>query len=75
MRFSYQIWLSTYFNNRKPGRSSLVIYYKVPFKPLPRSMFCQHILTLPMLRLISSKYKEADLFENPSKPCRVGIHW
>ena len=31
-------------------------------------------LTLPMLRLLSSKAKECKILEKPSKPCRLGIH-
>ena len=32
------------------------------------------VLTLPMLRLLSSKAQEHKFFWKPSKPCRVGIH-
>ena len=33
------------------------------------------ILTLPMLRLFSSKEQGCNHFWNPTKPCHVGIHW
>ena len=32
-------------------------------------------LTLPMLRLLSSKEQGCKYFWIPSKPCHVGIHW
>ena len=32
-------------------------------------------LSLPMLRLPSSKAQERYVFWNPFKPCHVGIHW
>ena len=32
-------------------------------------------LTLPMLRLLSSKPQERKNLWKPSKPCHVGIHW
>ena len=32
-------------------------------------------LTLPMLRLLSSKAQERKDFFKSSKPCHVGIHW
>ena len=32
-------------------------------------------LTLPMLRLLSSKGQRREVFWKPSKPCHVGIHW
>ena len=32
-------------------------------------------LTLPMLRLLSSKAQTRKYFWKPSKPCHVGIHW
>ena len=35
----------------------------------------RYILTLPMLRLLSSKAQGRKDFRKPSKPCRVGIHW
>ena len=31
--------------------------------------------TLPMLRLFSSKGQGCKVFQKPSKPCHVGIHW
>ena len=31
-------------------------------------------LTLPMLRLLLSKYIDVKIFGKPSKPCHVGIH-
>ena len=31
-------------------------------------------LTLPMLRLLSSKAQECKILEIPLKPCRLGIH-
>ena len=33
------------------------------------------LLTLPMLRLLSSKEQGCKDFWKPSKPCQVGIHW
>ena len=38
------------------------------------SVFCI-ILTLPMLRLLSSKAQGRKDFWKPLKPCHVGIHW
>ena len=35
----------------------------------------QIVLTLPMLRLLSSKPQGRQDFWKPSKPCHVGIHW
>ena len=32
-------------------------------------------LTLPMLRLLSSKAQGCENFRKPSKPCHVGTHW
>ena len=32
-------------------------------------------LTLPMLRLLSSKAERRNYFWKPNKPCHVGIHW
>ena len=31
-------------------------------------------LTLPMLRLLSSKAQECKILEKPLKPCHLGIH-
>ena len=31
-------------------------------------------LTLPMLKIFSSKTQECKVLEKPLKPCRVGIH-
>ena len=33
------------------------------------------ILTLPMLRLLSSKAQGRKVFLKQSKPCNIGIHW
>ena len=33
------------------------------------------MLTLPMLRLLSSKAQGCKDFPKTSKPCHVGIHW
>ena len=33
------------------------------------------LLTLPMLRLLSSKAQGSNVFWKPFKPCHVGIHW
>ena len=35
----------------------------------------EYWLTLPMLRLLSSKGQEYRVFLKPFKPCHVGIHW
>ena len=35
----------------------------------------RHLLTLPMLRLLSSKAQERKDSWKSSKPCHVGIHW
>ena len=46
-------------------------------KPMKVSNFNLTIvlsLTLPMLRLLSSKAQGCKDFQKPSKPCRVGIH-
>ena len=34
-----------------------------------------NLLTLPMLRLLSSKAQERKDFQKTSKPCHVGTHW
>ena len=36
---------------------------------------CESCLTLPMLRLLSSKAQERKDFGKPSEPCHVGTHW
>ena len=33
-----------------------------------------YFLTLPMLRLLSSKAQECKILEKPLKPCHLGIH-
>ena len=33
------------------------------------------LLTLPMLRLLSSKAQGCNDYRKPSKPCHTGIHW
>ena len=33
------------------------------------------MLTIPMLRLLSSKAQERKYFWKLSKPCQIGIHW
>ena len=38
-------------------------------------IFKEMYITLPMLRLISSKARGHNDFWKPSKPCHVGIHW
>ena len=38
-------------------------------------LWCTYPLTLPMLRLLSSKEQRCKYFWKPSKPCHVGIHW
>ena len=35
----------------------------------------ERVLTLPMLRVFSSKGQERKYFSKRSKPCHVGIHW
>ena len=43
---------------------------------LTRKLHLTHgCLTLPMLRLLSSKAQECKVFWKPSKPCHLGIHW
>ena len=37
--------------------------------------YASSVLTLLMLRLLSSKHKNAEIFENFFKPCHVGNHW
>ena len=48
----------------------------VPFRTEEEvsALQCQHI-TLPMLRLLSSKIQVRKTFQKPSKPCHVGSHW
>ena len=38
-------------------------------------LYLGHYLTLPMLRLLSSKAQGCKDFQKPSKHCHVGIHW
>ena len=37
------------------------------------AMYSRQVLSLPKMRLLSLKYKDAKL--KPSEPCHAGIHW
>ena len=49
--------------------SSIMIWYTVWYG----SLIC--LLTVPVLRLLSSKAQGCKDFWKPSKPCHVGTHW
>ena len=43
--------------------------------PPPPPHIHEGSISLPMLRLLSSKAEGHNGFKNPSEPCQVGIHW
>ena len=59
-------WLCLYWNN---------VMLSTSFTEFDK--ICQRLsgLTLPMLKLLSSKAKRRKAFWKPSKPCHVGIRW
>ena len=61
-----------WLNDRQRDRCQIRPYVLLLGKRLDR--FCT-IITLPMLRLPSSKAQGHKDFWKPSKPCLVGIHW
>ena len=63
---------STWINDRV-SNTFINISWSWPFLKL--TSFWLYPLTLPMLRLLSSKAQWRNDFWKPSKPCHVGIRW